>query len=143
MKTIAEFPDLAAEPVVAEPQSAVRSAEPPTESPAAPPPLTEAAVPPPQPTAKPTVQPRRRQQRVRRRAAAGGHIVSPIKLITAPLRSQWGSVAVLAAIAAAVWAVVLVVERRPLPGEVAGPVAEVRVAAEPAAGHSLEETRRQ
>ena len=145
MKTIAEFPDVAAEPVAAEPQSAMRSAEPAIESPALPTPLAENADPPPRSTPTQALQARRRQQPRRRRTAGGCRTVSPLPAVTTALRSQGGSVAVLAVVAAAVWTVVLMVERQPLPGMpgMAEPVAGVRVAADLVAHDGSEETRRQ
>ena len=68
------------------------------------------------------------------------------KTAATPLRSQWASVAVLATLAAAVWAVVLSVERQPLPGvtgEGSAAHADIRVAAEPVAREATVETRRQ
>lgn len=144
MDVIAVFPDLAAEPVVAGSEPDIWSAEPPVDVPAAPLPPAEAADQPPRPAAEPKPEKRRRQPR-RRRAAGRCPTVSPLTAVNASLRSQWGSVAVLAAVAAAVWTAVLVVERQPLPGTPgkAEPVAGVRVAADPVAHDGSEETWRQ
>ncbi len=85
------------------------------------------------------------RKRVKRKASARLP-VGPRKTVAAPLGSQWASVAVLATVAAAVWAVVLFIERQPLsevPHAGAESYATIRVAAEPGAREVTVETRRQ
>ena len=86
-----------------------------------------------------------RRKRVKQKAGARPPVGSR-KTAAAPLRSQWASVAMLATLAAAVWSVVLLVERQPLPGvsgEGVAAYADIRVAAEPVASEATVDTRRQ
>jgi len=86
-----------------------------------------------------------RRKRVKQKAGARLP-VGPRKTAATPLRSQWASVAMLATLAAAVWSVVLLVERQPLPevsGEGVAAYSDIRVAAEPVASEATVETRRQ
>ena len=86
-----------------------------------------------------------RRKRSKQKAGARPPVGSR-KTAAAPLRSQWASVAMLATLAAAVWSVVLLVERQPLPGvpgQGAAAYADIRVAAEPVASEATVETRRQ
>jgi|GEM_PF-3885235 len=88
----------------------------------------------------------RTRRHPRRRASANRPAVSPLRVLMVPLRSQWASVTVLAAVAAAVWAAVLFVEGQPLPVVLQGdtePFAAVRVAADPSPSDSAVEIRRQ
>ncbi len=145
MDTIAVFPDLTANTPAVEPT--LGSLQPKSSFDAASPPEPEnAALSDESNTSQQQPTRVRTRRRVRRRASANRSAVSPSRVMTAPLRSQWAAVTVLAAVAAAVWAAVLVVERQPLPGVpkvAAEPFAAVRVAADPSPSESAVETRRQ